>query len=207
MWCKETGRQFIIDYFPEYLTIYDNYKNVVSRCDMLRICLMYKFGGIYCDLDNYPLENIEKYLDKPNKNTYFPELKIIIGVIRLNNNIIISKSESDLFLEMLKYIEVNKNKYHFNKYSEIETYTALPIVEKFHIEKKYDIAVLSYQQFNPYSIGEKQTTVDKSKIVLMQTKGQSWYDDDMKAAAFFLGNWQLFLIVIILFIILLIIII
>src|SRR5260221_2360931 len=47
LWEKDTARDFISIYFPNYLESYDKLKYVVSRCDMLRIALMYKYGGIY----------------------------------------------------------------------------------------------------------------------------------------------------------------
>ncbi len=208
LWDLNTALDFIEKYFPNYLQIYKNFKYVVSRCDMLRICIIYKYGGIYSDLDNYPLKNIEEYINIPNIDTYYPELKVSSKIL-INNNLIFSKRNSELFIKMLEHIE-NKSKsksYYINKYMEIREYNCIDIVTHFYKNKEYNIHILPYEKFNPYNLGENITLVKKSDIVIMQTQGGSWYDEETKTAIFVLGNWISFIILLLLFLILVIIII
>ena len=47
----DAARQFMTDYFPHYLSYYDNFTKGVQRADMWRYAMLYTFGGIYADTD------------------------------------------------------------------------------------------------------------------------------------------------------------
>ncbi|XP_052242444.1 uncharacterized protein LOC127852528 [Dreissena polymorpha] len=50
-WTDETARQFIQAMYPDFLVVWDNYRNNVNKADALRYFVLYEFGGIYADLD------------------------------------------------------------------------------------------------------------------------------------------------------------
>lgn len=197
LWDKDNALNFITKYFNEYLDIYNDFKYVVSRCDMLRICILYIFGGIYSDLDNYPLKNIEEYISDPSIDTYYPELKVANNIM-VNNNLIFSKPKCELFLTLLAHIKSQSTKEHINKYTEMRAYSCVDKIKEYQKNNMYNLKILPYKQFNPYGLGETKTKVKKSDIVIMQTAGGSWYDDETSVATYIVSNWILFTILIIL---------
>lgn len=203
LWDADNSKQFIKTYYPELLEIYTNFKYVVNRCDMMKACFLYKYGGIYSDMDNYPLENIEKYLDK-DCDTYLTKYKIMDNQIIINNNLIFTKPERELFLTVLEDYKNNSKKYYMTKYLEISALGYGPY--NLYIDNsKYKIHALPYEQFNPYSFIDNYSE-KRTNVVIMSVPGGSWFDDETKAAKLFLQNWVLFLILFILVIVFIIII-
>lgn len=200
LWDKDNALEFITKYYNEYLDTYINFKYVVSRCDMLRICILHKFGGIYSDLDNYPLKSIDEYIKDPTIDTYYPELKVA-DTVMINNNLIISKPDLPLFPELLEHIKNKTCKYHVNKYSEMREYSCVDKIYEFTQNGKHNIKLLPYRQFNPYPLGSNKTTVPKSEIVINQTEGGSWYDNETESATFIVSNWIFFTVLIILIVV------
>src|ERR1700722_4383767 len=50
----QENRQFVIDYYPQYINLYDRLgKEIKPICqvDMVRILYLHKHGGLYIDLD------------------------------------------------------------------------------------------------------------------------------------------------------------
>jgi len=47
----EDNREFIKEYYPEILSIYDSYTYNIQRADAVRYLILHKFGGLYADMD------------------------------------------------------------------------------------------------------------------------------------------------------------
>ena len=45
------NRAFIAREFPKYLGLYDGYDTHIKRVDAVRYFLLYRYGGVYMDLD------------------------------------------------------------------------------------------------------------------------------------------------------------
>ena len=61
LWTDKMIRDYIKLGYPQFLKRFDSYKYNIQRIDMIRYFILKDFGGIYCDLDLYPIQNIEKY--------------------------------------------------------------------------------------------------------------------------------------------------
>lgn len=59
LWTDKKNRNFVAEYFPKFLSIYDSYPYAIQRADAIRYLLLYKLGGVYVDLDIECLQNIE----------------------------------------------------------------------------------------------------------------------------------------------------
>ena len=59
----KTNESFVNKYFPQYKIIIDKFDRVVMKLDFIRLLYVYKFGGIYVDLDVLPLKSIEDLLN------------------------------------------------------------------------------------------------------------------------------------------------
>jgi hypothetical protein len=54
-------RELVKTRFPKYLKAYDSFTENIERVDFARYIMMY-LGGVYADLDTYPLKPIEKWV-------------------------------------------------------------------------------------------------------------------------------------------------
>lgn len=51
LWTDEKNREFLKENFPWFLKTYDSYPYHIQRVDSIRLFLLYKYGGIYADMD------------------------------------------------------------------------------------------------------------------------------------------------------------
>jgi hypothetical protein len=61
-----TNRAFVAKNFPSFLKTYDGFKQGVQRADAVRYMLLYKYGGVYADLDTTclkPFDQLYKEMD------------------------------------------------------------------------------------------------------------------------------------------------
>ena len=62
-WTDEMNRNFIKQHFPIFLDQYDNYPTNIQRVDAFRYFVLYKYGGIYIDMDFQCLKNITPLIE------------------------------------------------------------------------------------------------------------------------------------------------
>ncbi|KAL9111069.1 MAG: hypothetical protein Q9227_004502 [Pyrenula ochraceoflavens] len=69
LWTTESSRDFIATNYSWFLKTYDNYRYPVQRTDTIRYFLLRHYGGIYIDLDNRCLTNLDPLLYYPTWTT------------------------------------------------------------------------------------------------------------------------------------------
>ena len=60
LWTDIDNRLFIQREFPWFLDTYDSYKHHIERVDSVRYFILYRFGGVYIDLDMECLKPIDE---------------------------------------------------------------------------------------------------------------------------------------------------
>ena len=63
-WSDEDNRDLIKSDYPWFLSCYDNYPYPIQRADAVRYFYMHKYGGIYLDLDMFPIQPIAGLVQK-----------------------------------------------------------------------------------------------------------------------------------------------
>jgi hypothetical protein len=61
----EAARSIIDKHCPQLLPVYNSYSHVVQKGDLLRLLLVYLFGGFYMDFDVFCLKNLEGLRNLP----------------------------------------------------------------------------------------------------------------------------------------------
>lgn len=70
-WTDADNRKLIETDFPWFLTTYDSYAYPISRADAARYFIVFKYGGLYADLDIVPkrdLESLFRWVDSSGKD-------------------------------------------------------------------------------------------------------------------------------------------
>lgn len=181
LWNKDTAINFVKEYFPQYFLTYTNLPYTIQRCDMLRYMFLYKYGGIYCDLDNYPKENLEKYFDT-DYNFYVVEHNCEFFT-SLDINLIVAKKELSICLDILKDIEKGSKKNYLTKFEAVDNTNGINTIKKYLKNYKY-VYALPYQFFKPCTSLSKNCK-DDDNTVLASTKSGSWHDESVNVVSFF----------------------
>jgi len=198
LWTDELVLSYLEKKWPNYIDFYKNYEYLIQRADMIRYFILYDFGGVYCDLDLYPTENIEKYLT--NSSDYF--------VYSANNNtftnaLMISKGNSPIFLEIFKELKKPLPWWAIGKHLKVIKSTGPLMLHKSLKDTLHIYSVLPKKKFNPYSVTE-DFNIYKEGTVIRTLEGNSWHSFDstfynfvMKYPYFFisLGILLIFMII------------
>jgi hypothetical protein len=62
LWDDADNRDFIARDFPWFLSCYDSFPREIFRADMVRACFLYRFGGLYVDMDTECLRPVDEAL-------------------------------------------------------------------------------------------------------------------------------------------------
>jgi mannosyltransferase OCH1-like enzyme len=80
LWDDADNRKFVTSHFPWFLATYDAYDREIMRADAIRYMFLYKYGGIYADMDFECLKPMDELL------AAYEDYDIILGSIRTTNN-------------------------------------------------------------------------------------------------------------------------
>ena len=72
MWNDKDNRNLVLVHFPEYLPMYDNLKKSIMRADVIRYFILWKFGGLYADLDFEALQPMDTLLADSKDQLWLP---------------------------------------------------------------------------------------------------------------------------------------
>lgn len=64
LWDDKENREFVATNFNWFLPTYDGYDAGIKRADAIRYMFLYKYGGIYADLDFECLKPFDDLLEK-----------------------------------------------------------------------------------------------------------------------------------------------
>lgn len=109
-------RNVVKDNFPQYLPRYDSFKKVIERVDFARYAILYKYGGVYLDMDVSSLKSLDDFVDmkkvvfgtEPKEHMrLYPEHKYVVC-----NAVMISPPGEEVWLKIMDYIAEH---YSFSK--------------------------------------------------------------------------------------------
>ena len=75
MWDEASCLKLIQELFPQCVKVLDTLK-LVEKCDMARLAILFKYGGVYLDMDFMILPNFGEFVDRfdsPNHRTVFQQ--------------------------------------------------------------------------------------------------------------------------------------
>ena len=113
------------EYSKLYKLIFNSIPHGPIKADFWRICILYKYGGIYSDIDNEPIiplsDYIEDDIDLLTCSSYWEDMKF-----NFNPNLIISKKNNIILKKCIDwYVNkfINKTPYTYLSWSIQQTFT------------------------------------------------------------------------------------
>lgn len=127
----EDIRNFVIQYFPQYLELHDSLEKPIMRADLIRYMWLYVNGGVYIDLD----VEITKKLDflEVDNGIFLPQVKSCYS-----NWFMASEKNNDFWLICLDEImKRNKERPFYIKMSLIPLYVTGPYMINYVVKHRY----------------------------------------------------------------------
>lgn len=98
LWDLKDCEKLIEEDFSEYSQLWKDFRYDIQRCDFIRYCILYKYGGLYLDCDIRPMKDINKIFDEEMYFVFWDDDKNK----KPYNAIMGTKKDNNLFLQIIK---------------------------------------------------------------------------------------------------------
>lgn len=102
-------RNFIEEYFPVYLGVYDILIPTAFKADLWRLLVIYKFGGIYNDIGHVYVKPISSILDDNDEIMFVTDIGLAPRTA-IHNAFFASYPKHPIIKEMLDFVKQNLDK-------------------------------------------------------------------------------------------------
>lgn len=113
LWDLKDCQKLIEEDFPDYLELWNDFRFPIQRCDFIRYCILFKYGGLYLDCDIRPMRNLEDVFSSDQYFVHWADDKDK----KIYNAIMATKKGNKLFEDFM--IECKRS---FYEKSKIEKY-------------------------------------------------------------------------------------
>lgn len=196
-WNKKLCEEFVKKFFPEYIQLYKGYRYEIQRCDVIRYLLLYRYGGLYADMDYYCNKPFDEALEVFTNDFYL--VKTPNGSGYVSNSLMYSKPNHVFWKKLLIQMEIHKTYPIYYSRHMIIMYTTGPgIITRVYNENKIrdKLSSLPSSLFHPYGITDEKITLRNDKVYAMHIGKGSWEENDSKILIYFYREWRIILFII-----------
>lgn len=194
-WNLTDCRLLIKLYFPEHLDMYDKYPYIIQKCDCVRYCILYRYGGLYADMDyccNRPWDEVIR--DYP-KDLYITETpNKISDYDQISNSLMYSRSNHPFWKHLLLDMEINRvMPVYYSKHMLIMYTTGPCIINRvFHKYKdQHSLHSYPYKLFHPFGITTELKVNNDSMIYAYHLQKGSWNTLDTNIINFVYKDYKI----------------
>ncbi len=199
LWTDKLIDQYMNESHADYYDLFKKYPYNIQRVDMMRYFILYDFGGVYSDLDIYPLENIEPHIQDLGVQALFV---FSANFSVFTNAFMISQKGSPIWLEVHQKLREKIPWWAFGKHLHVMTSTGPMMLDSVLRNSNQSYGVLPRLKFN--ACAENEIGDPKPGAVLHSLVGNSWHAFDSTLYNLINGNKVLFIILAVLIFILII---
>jgi mannosyltransferase OCH1-like enzyme len=198
-WNLTDCRLLIKIYFPKYLNMYDKYPYIIQKCDCVRYCILYRYGGLYADMDYYCNRSWDKVIKDYPGNLYITETpNKITQYTQISNSLMYSKPNNPFWKHLLLEMEKSqKMPLYYSKHMIIMYTTGPCIIDRiFHkYKEKYSLKTYPYKLFHPFGI-TSELKVNNTSIYSYHLQKGSWNTIDTNIINFLYKDYKILIFII-----------
>ena len=200
-WNLQDCLHLVKKYFPEHLDMYKSYYYPIQKCDCVRYFFLFRYGGLYADMDYYCNRPWNEVLQNYTSSLYITETpNKIYNNIHISNSLMYSKQNHPFWKHML--IEMEKNRItpiYYPKHLTIMYTTGPGIINRvFHKYKtQYKLDYYPYKLFHPFGITTELRVNNDPNIYAYHLQKGSWNTIDTNIFNFVYKEYMILLFIII----------
>ena len=207
-WNKQLCFELIQTLFPEHIDMYKKYKWDIQRCDAVRYFILYRYGGVYADMDCYCNRSFDEVLQN------YPGICRLVQTpnhygISISNALMYSKRNHVFWKKVHLELEKSKEKYYYiGNHIQIMCTTGPTFLNRVFEKYKYryGLNMYPYEKFWPYGISDVITTlISNPDIYTVHVCKGSWQKFDTQFFNTFVREWKIIAYIIIIYIVIIII--
>jgi mannosyltransferase OCH1-like enzyme len=196
-WSDKDNEELVKNEFNWFYKTYKKLKYNIQRADAVRCCYLFKYGGLYIDMDYLPVNKIDKlFYSEKNKNDNQIYLTLNTNGLIYFNSFMASKPGCKIWIEYLKSIMNTKIKWYWTKYFYVYNTTGPFQLTKIVNKYNYIIGHINPRLIHKCEVCDLDKTEESicTSIYFRRIKGQSWNEYDSNIINFFVCNKTLFLL-------------
>lgn len=188
-WNDHDNELLVRTEFPWFYDTYKNFKYDIQRVDAVRCCYLFKYGGLYIDMDYEPMNNIESiFYSEKNKNTNEIYLTKNTNGLVYFNSFMASRPGCTFWIEYLKLMMKIVPKWYWTKYFYVY-YTTGPFqLTKMVSKWNKVIGIINPNMIHPCEVCDIDKENVCTSMYLKRIKGQSWNTFDSTIINYFVCN-------------------
>ena len=196
LWDKKKCRDLIKTHYDWFLPIYDKYPYVIQRADAVRYFILFRYGGVYSDIDLEPAKSITPLLEK-----YKRKMCILYrspNSDMLTNDFIISKPKNIFWKKVIHYMITNSNLNYMTKHLTVMNTTGplmLDYVYETFLFKTKHVFIIDAKYVNNCDISTVKPARNKGAF-LTRYDGNSWHSIDSSVINFFYKYFKFVLLMV-----------
>ena len=185
VWTDETMDTFVKTHYPSFYQTYVSYKYNIQRCDAFRYLVLYKYGGIYLDMDIICKNSLSKLLQYDMVLAHSSNVET-----SFTNSFLMVVPNHPFFKYCIDHLSENINKYqYFGKHLHVMYSTGPDFLN--NMMKAYGPIKDSYNLTKNEFAGDCTVcneSICKGGEYFSHIRGQSWNEIDSHIFNFLLCN-------------------
>jgi len=197
-WNKKMCNKFISSFFPEHLNMYKGYSYEIQRCDVVRYAILYRYGGLYADMDYYCCESFNNVFEKYIHSLYLVQTPNREGEY-ISNSLMFSKQYHPFWKHLLIELEINKDAPIYYSKHLVVMYTSGPGIlnRVFHRHKnRYNLKSFPHKYFQPHTHTENIFSLKNSNVYAIHASNGCWHGKDSFLLVLLCKEWKFLLVIV-----------
>ena len=198
LWSHKLMVEFVKNEYPDFYNTYNSYKYDIQRCDAFRYLILYKFGGIYLDLDTICKKPLEQLLEHDivfTKSANTPSI--------YTNSFYMTIPQHPFIKYCIDNLQENINNFSWSgKHLHVMNSTGplfmTNMINKYKLENIKNNYVLSASEYTG-DCNVCNLNTCNGGIYFSNVKGNSWHEFDSTCYNFVMCNYKKIIIFTIIF--------
>lgn len=170
------NENFVKTFFPDYLSTYLSLPYNIQRADMIRYMWLYKYGGLYMDLDFEIMQPIDEWFQSVKADLYLAPSEGKGYFNTLSNSFMASKPKCNFWIQCLEEIKNKKNyPWYYSRHLYIIDSTGPLMIQRVFDKYNSPVAIIPRHFINSCDTC-RSVCFDKGYI--RKLEGNSWHNWD-----------------------------
>jgi mannosyltransferase OCH1-like enzyme len=191
-WSKKMSIKLIKTFFPEHYEMFRKYPYDIQRCDAIRYMFLYRYGGLYADMDYYCNKSFNLVFKKYQKPLYLVQTPNRNGDY-VSNSLMYSKPMHPFWKSLLIEMEICQNTpVYYGKHLSVMFSTGPGIVNRVYQKclKKYKLKSWSHILFQPHTHTDNIMTLKNKNVYAIHMSGGCWHSHDSILIILICKEWK-----------------
>ena len=196
-WNKSLCKKVIELYFPEYYDMYMNYPYEIQRCDAVRYCILFRYGGLYADMDYYCNKPFDIVQEVYRNNFYLVQTPNMVGEY-ISNSLMFSTPNHPFWLLMLMEMSNSQSApIYYSRHLTIMYTTGPGIMNRVYhkYKQRYKLKSFPHKYFQPYGTVDDILSLNNPDVYTIHASKGCWHSNDSTIIVILTRNWKIFLFI------------